>query len=64
MISPILFANEIKGLSFPEGVLGLVGMGFTNPETLPNFLDIAFQQGIIESNTFALELKNYELYPL
>ena len=29
--SPILFANEIKGISFPSVVLGLVGMGFTNP---------------------------------
>ena len=64
MVSPILFANEIKGLSFPTEVLGLVGMGYTDPNVLPNFLDVAYQKGLINSNVFALELKNYLLAPL
>jgi len=38
-------------LSYPTGVQGLVGMGNTQ---IPNFLDVAYQKGEIQTPVFAL----------
>ncbi len=38
-------------MNFPDQIQGLVGMGYTN---VPNFLDVAYQNGQIQSPVFAL----------
>lgn len=60
----MLFANKIIGVNFPQQVTGLVGMGYTNPQTQPNFLDIAYQNQQIQTSMFSLQLKNSLLYPV
>jgi len=42
-------------MTFPPQVQGLVGMGYTN---IPNFLDVAYAQGLINSPVFALQIMN------
>lgn len=37
-----LWVTQDSGMGFPPQVAGLVGMGYTN---IPNFLDVAYQQG-------------------
>lgn len=36
----LVFADNVSGLSLPNDVLGVLGMGYT---TIPNFLDLAYQ---------------------
>lgn len=36
-------------------VIGIVGMGYSS---IPNFLDLAFNAGQINTNVFSLQLKN------
>jgi hypothetical protein len=38
-------------MNYPQGIQGLVGMGYTKT---PNFLDVAYQQGQIATSAFAL----------
>lgn len=38
-------------MNYPQGIQGLVGMGYTNT---PNFLDVAYQKGQIATSAFAL----------
>lgn len=40
---------------FSGGVIGIAGMGFTST---PNFLDLAYQAGQIQTNVFSLSLLN------
>lgn len=35
-----------------------MGVGYTDPQTEPNFLDLAYQQDQIATNTFVLQLLN------
>ena len=44
-------------MDYPGRVIGIVGMGYS--ET-PNFLDSAFEAGIIETNTFSLNLSQLQ----
>jgi hypothetical protein len=46
-----LWVNRDSISNFPPQIAGLVGMGYT---TIPNFLDVAYQNGEIESPVFAL----------
>lgn len=52
----LVFAFKVVNISLPNSVYGIAGMGFTN---ITNFLDIAWQNGQINSNTFTLSLSNY-----
>jgi len=46
-----LWVTDMVDLSYPNGVQGLVGMGNTQ---IPNFLDVAYQKGEIQTPVFAL----------
>lgn len=50
------FADYVGGLELPEGVLGVMGLGYTSVASLPNIFDLAQEQQQIQSNTFALTL--------
>lgn len=54
----IAFADSVTGLSLPTAVVGVLGMGHTSVASLPNFLDLAYQQNQVYTNTFALVLQN------
>lgn len=54
----IIFADSVTGLNLPIGIAGVIGMGFTSAQQSPNFLDLAYQQNQISTNTFALDLLN------
>lgn len=54
----IVFADSVTGLNLPVGIAGVIGMGFTSAQQSPNFLDLAYQQNQISTNTFALDLLN------
>ena len=44
VMNPVLFVYNEVDMSFPGGIEGLVGMGYTD---LPNFLDKAYSVGQI-----------------
>jgi hypothetical protein len=48
-----LWVTQDSGMNFPPQIAGLVGMGYTN---IPNFLDVAYQQGQIATPAFALSI--------
>ena len=35
------FADYVEGLELPEGVLGVMGLGYTSVASLPNIFDLA-----------------------
>ncbi len=49
-----LWVTKDSITNFPPQVAGLVGMGYT---TIPNFLDVAYQQGQIATPAFALSIE-------
>lgn len=52
---PILFASKVVNFSYPPNVVGIAGMGFNNDQS---FIDVAYSQGIIQTSTFTLTLRN------
>lgn len=58
--SSILVVNNISSVVLPEGVVGVLGLGYNSS----NFLDLAYQNKQISTNIFSLSLGNtpYMMY--
>jgi hypothetical protein len=51
-------------LNLPNGIIGILGMGYTSIYSQPNFLDLATMAGQIQNNNFSLNLLNSSINPM